>query len=72
MPLAAAAAAAFPAGSSPPMKRAVLGHGGRLPGTGRTRPAARGPVAAFGPDGTLIALVEEKHGQARPLAVFVP
>ncbi len=31
-----------------------------------------GPVAAFGPDGTLIALVEEKHGLARPLAVFVP
>ena len=31
-----------------------------------------GPIAAFGPDGTLIALVEEKGGQARPLAVFVP
>jgi hypothetical protein len=29
-------------------------------------------VAAFGPDGTLIALVQEKDGVARPLAVFVP
>jgi hypothetical protein len=28
-------------------------------------------VAAFGPDGTLIALVEENGGQAKPLAVFV-
>jgi hypothetical protein len=29
-------------------------------------------VAAFGPDGTLIALVEENGDQAKPLAVFVP
>jgi hypothetical protein len=29
-------------------------------------------VAAFGPDGSLIALIEESGGQARPLAVFVP
>jgi tRNA pseudouridine55 synthase len=29
-------------------------------------------VAAFGPEGTLIALVAERGGTARPLAVFVP
>jgi tRNA pseudouridine55 synthase len=30
------------------------------------------PIAAFGPDGSLIALLTEQDGQARPLAVFVP
>jgi tRNA pseudouridine55 synthase len=45
-----------------------LSHGGRLPGLGEET----GPVAAFGPDGTLIALVQEKDGVTRPLAVFVP
>jgi hypothetical protein len=29
-------------------------------------------VAAFAPDGSLIALLTEEAGQARPLAVFVP
>jgi hypothetical protein len=39
------------------------------------RPAAgtgTAPVAAFGPDGALIALLTEEAGQARSLAVFVP
>src|SRR5580658_318780 len=31
-----------------------------------------GPVAAFAPDGSLIALLTDQDGQARPLAVFVP
>jgi tRNA pseudouridine55 synthase len=31
-----------------------------------------GPVAALAPDGTLVALVEDRDGRARPLAVFVP
>ena len=44
---------------------------------GRRLPAAMlgddpGPVAAFAPDGSLIALLTEEAGQARPLAVFVP
>ena len=30
-----------------------------------------GPVAVFGPDGTFLALVEERAGRAKPLAVFV-
>ena len=29
-----------------------------------------GPAAAYAPDGTLIALVTEEAGQARPLVVF--
>jgi hypothetical protein len=28
------------------------------------------PIAAFAPDGTFVALLEEKDGEARPLAVF--
>ena len=31
---------------------------------------AQAPTAAFAPDGTLIALVAEESGQARPLVVF--
>jgi tRNA pseudouridine55 synthase len=68
LPLAEAAAAAFPVRELTEEEARSLSHGGRLPGLG----AEAGPVAAFGPDGTLIALVEEKDGVARPLAVFVP
>jgi tRNA pseudouridine55 synthase len=41
------------------------------PGSGAAGPGT-GPVAAFGPDGSLIALLTEEGGQARPLAVFAP
>jgi tRNA pseudouridine55 synthase len=68
IPLERAAADAFPSRVLTGEEAQRLSHGGRLPGTG----AAPGPVAAFGPDGALIALVEEAGGQARPLAVFVP
>ena len=66
--LAEAAAAAFPVRELTAEEARSLSHGGRLPGLG----SGAGPVAAFGPDGSLIALVEEKDGVARPLAVFVP
>ena len=52
----------------------LVAHGGRLPAAGpgavsiQTTPS--GPVAAFGPDGALIALLTEEGGQARSLAVF--
>jgi tRNA pseudouridine55 synthase len=103
LPIAEAAAAAFPAWQLSEAEAAALAHGsplpahgsplpahgrslpgsGRsLPGSGRSLPASgrplpgsdrpKGPVAAFAPDGTFIALVEETNGQARPLAVFVP
>jgi tRNA pseudouridine55 synthase len=72
IPLADAAAAAFPRRDLTEQEARLAGHGGKLPATapGGARPA--GPVAAFAPDGSLIALLAEEAGQARPLAVFVP
>lgn len=68
IPLAEAAAAAFPRWQLTEAEARVVSHGGRLPGDGR----GNGPVAAFGPDGEFLALVQERAGQYRPLAVFVP
>ena len=45
------------------------GIGARLPALGAGQ---SGPVAAFGPDGTLVALLTEEADQASSLAVFVP
>ena len=67
IPLAEAAAAAFPVRPLTEAEAQSLSHGASLNAAG-----AAGPVAALAPDGTLIALVEERAGRARPLAVFVP
>ena len=67
IPLARAAGAAFPRRDLTADEARRLGHGARLPAVG----AGAGPVAAFAPDGTLIALLTEESGQARSLAVFV-
>jgi tRNA pseudouridine55 synthase len=67
MPLAEAAAAAFPVRPLTEAETRGLSHGASLNAAG-----SAGPVAALAPDGTLIALVEERDGRARPLAVFVP
>ena len=66
LPLAQAAAAAFPRRDLTEDEAQRLAHGGRLAPTG----AKDEPTAAFAPDGTLIALVTEESGQARPLVVF--
>ncbi|MDX6396531.1 MAG: tRNA pseudouridine55 synthase [Streptosporangiaceae bacterium] len=68
VPLGDAAAAAFPSRSLTEPEARSLSHGARLPAVG----LGPGPVAAFGPDGTLVALVTEEDGTARSLAVFVP
>jgi tRNA pseudouridine55 synthase len=68
-PLAQAAAAAFPRRDLTPEEARRLAHGGRL-GSRPHQGDAVGPVAAFAPDGTLVALVAEESGQARPLVVF--
>ncbi|MEV7781625.1 tRNA pseudouridine(55) synthase TruB [Kitasatospora sp. NPDC088351] len=68
LPIGAAAAAAFPRWDLDAEQAELLSHGARLkaPGLG-----VDGPVAVFGPDDRFLALVEEKGGQAKPLAVFV-
>jgi tRNA pseudouridine55 synthase len=64
--LAEAAAAAFGRRDLSADEARSLGHGGKLTATG-TGPA---PVAAFGPDGSLIALLTDDGDRARSLAVF--
>jgi tRNA pseudouridine55 synthase len=80
LPLAQAASAAFPGRQLTADEARRLAHGGRLAAaagadlTGVAGPAAvtdpRTPTAAYAPDGTLIALLTEESGQARPLVVF--
>ncbi len=76
IPLADAAAAAFTRRDLTADEARLVAHGGRLPATAPGGRAGQVPgsglVAAFGPDGRLIALLTEAHGQARPVAVFVP
>jgi tRNA pseudouridine55 synthase len=66
--LAEAAAAAFPRRELSADEARLLSHGGKLSPTG----AGPAPVAAFGPDGSLIALLADDAGRARSLAVFAP
>lgn len=71
IPLAQAAAAAFPRLDLTADEARHAAHGARL-----VRAAAQcpdgGPVAAFGPDGSLVALLTARDGQMRPIAVFAP
>ncbi|WP_031072654.1 tRNA pseudouridine(55) synthase TruB [Streptomyces sp. NRRL WC-3742] len=68
LPIGEAAAAAFPRWDLDESSAEKLSHGARLkaPGMG-----VDGPIAVYGPDGRFLALVEEKDGQAKPVAVFV-
>ncbi|WP_433218051.1 tRNA pseudouridine(55) synthase TruB [Microtetraspora malaysiensis] len=68
LPMAEAVAAAFPRRDVTEEEARLVAHGGRLPAAG----LGSGPIGVFAPDGTLLALVEERGGTARPLAVFVP
>jgi tRNA pseudouridine55 synthase len=71
VPLALAAAAAFARRDLSADEARRVAHGGRLAATGTDAgPGASGPTAAFAPDGSLVALLAEQDGQARPLAVF--
>jgi tRNA pseudouridine55 synthase len=68
LPLADAAATAFRRRDLSAAEASSVAHGGRLQASG----AGPGPVAGFGPDGSLVALLTEEGTQARSLAVFVP
>ncbi|MEU8340329.1 tRNA pseudouridine synthase B [Actinomadura meyerae] len=67
LPMGEAVSAVFPRRDVSDGEARRIAHGGRLPAAG----LGPGPVGVFAPDGTLLALVEEKGGLARPLAVFV-
>ncbi|MFF0579655.1 tRNA pseudouridine(55) synthase TruB [Streptosporangium saharense] len=68
LPMAEAVAAAFPRRDVTEQEAGLVAHGGRLPSAG----LGEGPIGVFGPDGTLLALVEERGRLTRSLAVFVP
>jgi tRNA pseudouridine55 synthase len=68
LPLADAVAAAFPRRDVSADEARKVSHGARLAAIG----LGPGPVGVFGPDGSLIALVEEHGPVAKSLAVFVP
>ncbi len=68
LPLEVVAAAAFPRRDLTAEEAGRVRHGAALTGSG----SGPGPVALFDPDGVFIALVEERSGAARPLAVFPP
>ena len=75
LPLAEAAARAFPRRDLSADEARRLAHGARLaaaaaPGSADQAAATAGPTAAYAPDGTLVALLTEQAGQARPLVVF--
>ena len=69
LPLAEAARAAFPARALDAGEARAVGYGQRIPSA---VPGRRGPVAAFAPDGTLVAVLDEESVTARSLVVFAP
>jgi tRNA pseudouridine55 synthase len=69
-PLEEAAAAAFPRLDLSADDARRLAQGARLPLPSEDWPAPGAPVAAFGPDGALVALVTAESGSLRSLAVF--
>ena len=74
LPLGEAARAIFPARELDPDEVRDLGYGKRIQPTGPDGPVGtrEAPVAAFAPDGTLVALVADVDGATRPLLVLAP
>jgi tRNA pseudouridine55 synthase len=66
MPLALAAARSFQRREATGDEARVLSHGGPLAAIG-----VDGPYAVFAPDGTVLAIVRERDGKARPEVVLV-
>jgi tRNA pseudouridine55 synthase len=57
--------ASTPTRALDPQEASALANGRALEPTGRP-----GPVAAVGPDGRLVAVVEDRDGRARPRVVL--
>jgi tRNA pseudouridine55 synthase len=68
VPLAGAAAASFGRRDLTSDEARAVGHGAKLTPTG----TGDDPIAAFAPDGSLVALLTDAGGVARSLAVFEP
>ncbi|GLW08469.1 tRNA pseudouridine synthase B [Microtetraspora sp. NBRC 13810] len=66
LPIGDAVAAAFPRRDLTAEEAKIVSHGGRPAAAG----LGPGPVGAFAPDGTLVALLEEHGKIAKPLVVF--
>lgn len=69
--LASAARSTFPARELTAEEARELSFGRPLPLAGPPG-TAEAPVAAFAPDGTLVALLHDERGRARPLLVLTP
>jgi tRNA pseudouridine55 synthase len=71
VPLAAAARATLAAREITADEAIRLGHGNRI-AAGGAAPGQAEPVAAFAPDGTLVAIVQDRGTSAVPLLVLAP
>lgn len=69
IPLSDAARAGFAARELSADEARTLGYGQRLPSA---EPGRTEPVAAFGPDGALVAMLDESRPTARSHVVFAP
>ena len=69
VPLADAARAGFAARELTADEARTIGYGQRLPSA---EPGRTEPVAAFGPDGSLVAMLDESRATARSHVVFAP
>jgi len=67
LPLPAAADRCFPRRDATEEEAKILSHGGPLAPIGIAT-----PYAVFAPDGTVLAIVQERDGKARPEIVLVP
>ncbi|MFW5474406.1 tRNA pseudouridine(55) synthase TruB [Knoellia sp. CPCC 206450] len=69
VPLAEAARAGFATRELTAEEARTIGYGQRLPSA---EPGRTEPVAAFGPDGSLVAMLDESRATARSHVVFAP
>ncbi|RCV53083.1 tRNA pseudouridine(55) synthase TruB [Marinitenerispora sediminis] len=66
LPLAEAVATAFPSRTLSDEEARRIAHGNRIPAAG----LGPGPIGLFAPDGTVLALAEERPGYSKPIVVF--
>ena len=72
LPMAVAARATFPARELSDEEAVLLSYGKRLDVVAEPVGTMERPVAAFAPDGTLVALLADVDGRSRPVLVFAP